>query len=110
MYLLDIDISGLKLLRDFSLSLEDAQGRPRMWTVLIGENGLCKTSILQAIAMAASGYLRSNQLADVPSLPDRRAPGKDMEIKAGFTFGSSHHPHRTYPRLGKQLVHPPGIR
>lgn len=107
MYLLDIDISGLKLLRDFRLSLRDARGQPRMWTVLIGENGLCKTSILQAIAMAASGYVRANQLADVPSLPDRRQPWQTMTIDAHFTFGTNQHSLRTYPGLEPRPATPP---
>jgi hypothetical protein len=117
MYLLDIDISGLKLLRDFRLSLRDAQGQPRMWTVLIGENGLCKTSILQAIAMAASGYVRANQLADVPSLPDRRPvrvpiiPGPSVAFEASFTLGTIQHAQRTYPGLRSgRLPSPPIIR
>ncbi|WNG43531.1 ATP-binding protein [Archangium minus] len=109
MYLLDIDISGLKLLRDFRLSLRDAQGQPRMWTVLIGENGLCKTSILQAIAMAASGYLRANQLADVPSLPDRRLTGRAMTIDAEFTFGANQHTQRKYPGIHPRPEFPPVI-
>lgn len=109
MYLLDINISGLKLLRDFSLSLRDAQGRPRMWTVLIGENGLCKTSILQAIAMAASGYVRANQLADVPSLPDRRRTGGATTIEADFTFGASRHTQRIYPGILPRPEVPPVV-
>lgn len=109
MYLLDLDISDLKLLRDFSLSLRDAQGGPRMWTVLIGENGLCKTSILQSIAMAASGYVRANQLADVPSLPDRRRPDAEVQIKADFTFSETFHRLRQYPGLNNKPASPPVI-
>ncbi|QRK12054.1 AAA family ATPase [Archangium violaceum] len=109
MYLLDINISGLKLLRDFRLPLRDARGQPRMWTVLIGENGLCKTSILQAIAMAASGYLRANQLADVPSLPDRRTIGTALTIDAEFTFGANQHAQRRYPGIHPRPESPPVI-
>lgn len=107
MYLLDLEISNLKLLRDFRLSLKDEQGRPRMWTVLIGENGLCKTSILQAIAMAASGYVRANQLADVPSLPDRRRADSEVRIHADFTFSEAFHGIRQYPGLETQPPTPP---
>ncbi|MBM7112451.1 AAA family ATPase [Archangium primigenium] len=109
MYLLDLHVSGLKLLRDFRLDLRDAQGQPRMWTVLIGENGLCKTSILQAIAMAASGYIRANQLADVPSLPDRRREKGMTTINANFTFGMGRHLQRQYPERGQHLEKPPLI-
>ena len=52
MYITDLHVQNLKLLRDFKLSFGTAES-PRMWTVLIGENGLCKTAILRAIAMAA---------------------------------------------------------
>ncbi|WP_224366950.1 AAA family ATPase [Hyalangium versicolor] len=109
MYLLNLEISGLKLLRDFRLSPRDEQGRPRMWTVLIGENGLCKTSILQAIAMAASGYVRANQLADVPSLPDRRRTDAELSIRADFTFSEALHGIREYPGLGTRPPSPPII-
>lgn len=109
MYLLDLNISGLKLLRDFRLSPTDERGQPRMWTVLIGENGLCKTSILQAIAMAASGYVRANQLADVPSLPDRRRADAELSIQASFTFSEAHHGIREYPGLKARPPSPPKI-
>lgn len=109
MYLLDLKIHGLKLLREFSLSCQYEDGSPRMWTVLLGENGLCKTSILQAIAMAASGYVRSNQLADVPSLPDRRNPKARVHIGAEFTFGALKHAARDYPGLQSRTDSPPII-
>lgn len=89
MYISSIQIQNLKLLRDFQLDFGPPES-PRMWTVLIGENGLCKTSILRAIAMTAVGYVRANQLADVLSLPDRRNPdtgNKQLSIK-GLLFGS----------------------
>ncbi len=51
-----------------------------MWTVLIGTHGLCKTAILQCIAMAASGHVRSNQLADIAALPDLRAETENRGV------------------------------
>ena len=47
----------MKLLRDFTLDFNTADGAPRMWTVIIGPNGTAKTTILQAIALAAAGPL-----------------------------------------------------
>jgi AAA domain, putative AbiEii toxin, Type IV TA system/AAA ATPase domain len=91
MYLTEITIENLKLLRNFRLELGDKQ-RPRLWTVLIGENGLCKTSILRAIAMAAVGEVRANQLADVPSLFDRRRrsdPSAELKVIGGFVTQAS---------------------
>lgn len=85
MYLREIHIDGLKLLRNFELSfLRDDE--PRMWTVLVGRNGLCKTSILRAIALAASGPTRANQLAQelMASFRDARARDGDVELRAEF--------------------------
>lgn len=109
MYLTNIHIKNLKLLRDFSWSFERG-GEPRMWTVLLGENGLCKTSVLRSIAMAATGYVRANQLAEelIPSLPDRRTVAPlPVEIQARFAFSEEHHPHRTYPGLDPKPASPP---
>ncbi|AGP34664.1 hypothetical protein BE04_35310 [Sorangium cellulosum] len=108
MYLREIHIRNLKLLRDLRLSFASSSGEPRMWTVIVGENGLCKTSILQAIALAASGPDRANQLADIPSLPDRRHPDEPLDIAASFAFGPLPEGRsRTYPGWGDKLGQPP---
>lgn len=82
-----IHIENLKLLRDFELELVNPDGTPRMWTVLIGENGTGKTSILQAIAMAAAGGTLVNTLARrvVAQLRDRRS-ADPMRVTAQFAF------------------------
>lgn len=67
MYLTDLSISGIKLIRHLKLNFMRG-GEPRMWTVLLGENGLSKTTILQCIAMAAMGTNKANQIANVPSM------------------------------------------
>jgi hypothetical protein len=109
MYIRELHVENVKLLRDFRLSfLRD--GKPRMWTVLIGENGLCKTTVLQAIALAASGPDRANQLADVPSLPDRRLKKAKATIEAEFDFTPGMHKQRKYPGLGKRPAKPPQIQ
>ncbi len=108
MYLTKLTIQNVKLLRDFQLSFT-SHGEPRMWTILIGANGLCKTAILHAIAMAASGHVRSNQLVDAASLPDRRLNGT-ARIHADFTFGALGHPRRDYPGLpDPDPPSPPGL-
>jgi DNA repair exonuclease SbcCD ATPase subunit len=90
MYLRHIQVSNLRLIRDLQLSFLDDRGEPRRWTVLIGKNGMGKTSILQAIALAAVGGLRVNQLAGATSasMRDRRHLGQAVEIEAEFGFGS----------------------
>ncbi|MEM9459101.1 MAG: AAA family ATPase [Myxococcota bacterium] len=87
MYLDHIHIRHLKLLRDFRLELTQPNDTPRMWTVIIGRNGTAKTSILQAIALAAAGSRQVNVLARsvVAHLVDRRAR-QPMEIDAVFRF------------------------
>jgi hypothetical protein len=100
MYLRSLTLQNLKLLRDVALSFTRDDGEIRPWTVLVGENGLCKTTILQAIALAASGSSLGSELADVTSLPDRRQPSTElMLIGAEFTFGQEGHKARSYPGL-----------
>ncbi len=95
MYLKSIEIENVKLLRELSLDFVNEDGSPRMWTVLIGENGRCKTSILRAIALAASGSARGNELGDLASLVDKRGGGQ-AEIYAEFELPLD--PDREHPR------------
>jgi AAA domain, putative AbiEii toxin, Type IV TA system len=107
MYVLDLRIKNLKLLRDFRLSFGSAE-KPRMFTVMIGENGTCKTAILRAIAMAAVGPTRANQLASVASLRDRRLTKGELEVASIFSFSEINHEVRTYPQKTSPK-HPPRI-
>lgn len=86
MYIRKLHVERLKRLRDFSLDFLH-EGRPRMWTVLIGENGTAKTTLLQAIALAATGSSLVNTLATsiVGQLRDRRAR-EGLTIRACFEF------------------------
>lgn len=88
MYVRKLRIDGLKLLRDFELDFT-RDGEPRMWTVLVGRNGLCKTAILRALALAASGKDRANQLAQGlhRSMRDARDESGALSIAAEFGFG-----------------------
>lgn len=98
MYLTRLHIQNLKLLKDFELDFTDEQGKPRMWTVIIGENGTGKTSILQAIAMAAAGALNVNELVqNVSSLRDKRAPESTLSITADFLLDAERSRGRPYP-------------
>jgi len=104
-----LTVQNVKLLRDLSLDFV-RDGDVRKWTVLIGENGVCKTALLQCIALAASGPDRANQLADVPSLIDVRNPGEPARIIAEFTFGERGHKDREYPGLSARPAKPPILR
>ena len=109
MYVKHILIRNVKLFRHVELNFIEA-GRPRMWTVLVGENGLGKTTILQAIAMTASGEARVNQLANVPSLTNRTSEGYIAQIRSTFTFGELGHSRREYPGLSSPPANPPILR
>ncbi len=96
MYITRLHLKNVKLMRDLALDFTH-EGKPRMWTALVAENGACKTTLLQAIALAASGHDRANQLADVPSLPDLRRPTEATHINASFKFGTRLDRWRRFP-------------
>ena len=96
MYITRLHVRNVKLLRSLSLDLTH-EARPRMWTVFFAESGGCKTTLLQAIALAASGSERANQLVDVPSLRDLRQPTGEARISADFEFGNRQEKWRRFP-------------
>jgi hypothetical protein len=87
MYIRHLRINHLKRLGTFEIDFSH-HGKPRMWTVLIGENGTAKTTLLQAIALAAAGSKHVNELAgsSVKHLRDRRSDTEEMLIDARFDF------------------------
>jgi hypothetical protein len=101
MYIRELHVQRLKRLRDFSLDFLH-EGKPRMWTVLIGENGTAKTTLLQAIALAATGSKQVNTLAGpiVRHLRDRRA-GENLFIVAHFDFPKPERTAGAHPLLEK---------
>lgn len=110
MFLHELKIANLKLLREFNLPFLH-EGKPRQWTALVGENGLCKTSVLRAIALAASGPERGNQLGQsfIPTMPDKRRESADVTIEATFGFvldDDRSHASRSYPGLEGPLRPP----
>lgn len=104
MYLRSLRIRHMKRFGDFTLSFEAADGTPRMWTVLIGENGTGKTALLQAIALAAAGQRQVNTLARgvVGQLRDLRSDAP-MEIEAEFSLPTAQ-PGRLYTLPGTKAI------
>lgn len=86
MYVHRIHIQRMKRIADLTLDFGHG-GQPRMWTVLIGENGTAKTTILQAIALAAAGSRQVNTLARpiVKHLRDRRSDAP-LQVETEFAF------------------------
>lgn len=113
--LLDVYLTGLtvrnaKLLRHVELVFAREDGTPRSWTVLVGENGLCKTTLLHAIALAASGPTRANQLIpDAVALRDRRHQDDPVVFSANFAFSPTFHAAREYPGLAPKPAVPPAL-
>jgi hypothetical protein len=81
-----------------------------MWTVLIGENGTAKTTLLQAIALAAAGTEQVNTLATpvVAHLRDRRAK-ESLTISAHFEFAGRARAKEAHPLLEKVKKVPKGL-
>ncbi|MEM7205003.1 MAG: hypothetical protein AAF628_32410 [Planctomycetota bacterium] len=64
MYLTDLRLRNVKLFREVDLAFRGNDDSARMWTVVTGVNGLCKSTLLQAIALAASGPKVARALVD----------------------------------------------
>jgi hypothetical protein len=86
MHLRDVHVQNIKLLRDVALSFVRKDGTPRPFTMFVGENGLCKTTLLQAIAVATVGPdYGSNLAASVQqSWIDLRGEGAAPTIRASL--------------------------
>jgi hypothetical protein len=101
MYLRHLHVQNVKLLRDVKIDFVGADGQPRMWTVFVGENRSCKTTLLQTIAAAASGRDQAIHLTTdvVSSWPDLRRLHAELSIDAVFELSSSRLMHEPDPDL-----------
>lgn len=86
MYLRTLHVRHIKRLSDFTLDLTRS-GKPRMWTVLIGENGTAKTTLLQAVGLLAAGFKSADGLSRsiIGHLRDRRS-NAPLLLEADFDF------------------------
>jgi predicted ATPase len=88
MYLTHLMLKHIKLLARSELSFTDREGRPRMWTVLLGDNGLCKSTILQCIAISAAGPKLGSALARDASALVRVDANEGATVEATFVPSS----------------------
>jgi predicted ATPase len=88
MYLTRLRLKHIKLLAESELSFADSAGRPRMWTVLLGDNGLCKSTILQCIAISAAGPKLGSALTRDASTLHRVDASEDATVEATFVPSS----------------------
>lgn len=87
MYVEELFVDGVKRFRDFKLSFRGTGSDLKQVTVLIGENGTGKSTLLQCIALAAVGNLRLNDIASsfwLDSFADQRRTEGDAKIQAIF--------------------------
>lgn len=90
MYLQHLHIENLKRIRSMGLDFTQPDGSSRLWNVIIGPNGTAKTSILQAIALAAAGGADVSRLTAGQEVQMRSAvPGwtGPLKIEARFQPG-----------------------
>jgi len=93
MYLTDLTVKNVKLLADQTISFKGRDGKPRKWTVLLGDNGLCKTTILQLIALASSGEKLSRALVgEAQAFVNARTPKRGCSFEARFSNGRARAP------------------
>ena len=122
MYLRHLHVQNVKLLRDVEVDFVDAHGKPRMWTVFVGENRLCKTTLLQTIAVAASGRDKATHIATdvIEAWPDLRRSRPNgtggehgiaakIDIEATFGFTPEGHARLSPPFLKWRAPRPPLI-
>jgi AAA domain, putative AbiEii toxin, Type IV TA system/AAA domain len=81
----ELTLRNVKILADQTFSFVRADGSIRTWTVLLGDNGACKTTILQAIALASSGDKLARVLVqDAADYVRQDRPERGAEILATF--------------------------
>ena len=61
LYLSNLQFSNIRGFKEFSLSFDTAK-KHRQWTILIGNNGHGKTTILRAIAVGLGDEVTSSEL------------------------------------------------
>jgi predicted ATPase len=119
MYLTGLSLEHVRLVERMDLEFTQADGSPRMFTVILAENGHAKTTLLQAIALAAAGVNGANKLCAnaaqyfdkrwVPSADDRAIGNVSAVVDAEFSFSEERHATRKYPHIDPPEEVPPRL-
>lgn len=56
MYIEELHLQNIKCFKDLHIDFRDENDNPRKWTVLLGENGVGKSTLLQAVALCLCGH------------------------------------------------------
>jgi energy-coupling factor transporter ATP-binding protein EcfA2 len=83
-YFLSLEVENVRCFKDAqTLPLADSQGRPKRWTVLLGDNGLGKTTLLQVLASFQS------ELRRLPGMGPQTPPLSFPRVHVGDTSKSA---------------------
>jgi len=92
MHLRHLLVLDCKLMRQLEVSFLHDDGSPRLWTVFVGENGTCKTTLLRAIALTAVGSAFANHLVNDPNAYiDRRRDAYRVSLPSRPALDSRAH-------------------
>jgi hypothetical protein len=64
MYLENLRLENIKCFEDLEINFMEARGKPRLMTVMLGDNGVGKSTLLQAIAIGLGGERITDLLAE----------------------------------------------
>lgn len=92
MYIEHLHVRNLRLLAEQEFSFLGADGQPRLWTVIVGENGVCKSTILQAVVLAALGPKLGSALAQDAQQFRNANSNEPAEVRARFRPAAAHGP------------------
>jgi hypothetical protein len=93
MYLRRITVRNVKCFDDLTLSFVDDKAGIRRWTALLGQNGLGKSTLLQAMAVALAGPGATRELVPVAEGWTRKdANYGDIEAELQWTEGDAQLP------------------
>ncbi len=74
-YLTRVTVKNTRCFEHVELDLSDGQGGTAMWTVLLGENGRGKTTMLQAIAALSQSTVAEGSINPLSQRSSHRRPG-----------------------------------
>lgn len=107
MYLTGIRLRGIRAFEDLKLELVDANGAPQMRSVVIGQNGTCKTTLLRAIVLGLGNYSEASGLLqeEFGLMVGEAAEKGIIELDVAPTFDS-----KDAAKLSKTIVRLPDDR
>ncbi|MGL9619371.1 AAA family ATPase [Bradyrhizobium sp. U531] len=87
MFLRHLRVKNLRSIGEVEISFEGEAGEPRLWTMMLGQNGVGKSTLLKAIALATAG---GDALAELMGNPDQwiRAGSKMASIELEYATAS----------------------